>query len=170
PLYKDSILLVQGGWRAINGNRMIGRRLLPEGARVFRFRNRPRSAYEPPSPSFKAGLFHGASTLSDCVNFAYIMGWRRIVLVGVDLYDRRYFWLRDVETRDHDVARGASHEQRHNSAEGVIRVLGAWGEVLSQEGVQLSVYNPRSLLASVLPMFDRDLMVEATRTESTRLQ
>ena len=29
----------------------------------------------------------------DTVNVAYCLGWKHIVLVGVDLYDSRYFYL-----------------------------------------------------------------------------
>ena len=170
PLYKESIFLVQSGWRAINGNRLVGMKLLPEESRLFRFKSAARRFTERPSPSFSQGLFHGPSTLIDCVNFAHIMGWRRIVLVGVDLYDRRYFWLGDGATRDNDVVRGASHEERHNSSEGVMRLLEAWGGFLSREGVELSVFNPRSLLASVLPVFDRGLVAGGPRAESTNLQ
>ena len=150
-LYAQTIFLVQKGWRAINGNRLVGMKLLPESARVFRFRNRLRTDYERPASSFREGLSHGASTLTDCLNFAYILGWRQVVLVGVDLYDRRYFWLGKDETLAGDIVRGSTHEERHNAADGLVNLIRGWNGPFQAEGVQLSVYNPRSLLASVLP-------------------
>ena len=155
PCYADAVFLVQGGWRAINGNRMIGMKLLPKEARVFRFHDRIEGVEGRLSPSFGEGLVHGPATLMDCVNFAYILGWQRIVLVGVDLYDRRYFWLQGDETRDLDRQRAASHDARHNTASAVTEMIRRWREALSEEGFKLYVYNPRSLLADVLPVFDR---------------
>jgi hypothetical protein len=43
---------------------------------------------------------HIAGTLTDCAKFAYLLGWKNIVLAGVDLYDRGYFWLSYEDTRE----------------------------------------------------------------------
>jgi|SRR5579884_837555 len=152
PRFAGTVYLVHGGFRAINGNRAIGYRYLPEGSRVFRWRsNRLRSL---PSTSFRQGLVHGESTLQECVNFGFLLGWRHIVLVGVDLYDRRYFWLRPDEVRSVDRARGAGADQAHaRAASGMVEALGVWRAWLESRGVQLLVHNPRSLLAGTLPVY-----------------
>jgi hypothetical protein len=157
PFYARTVFVVQGGWKAVNGNRMIGRRLLAPGLRLFRFGNRARDRYEPPSESFSRGLAHSALTLGDCVNFAYLVGWRSIVLVGVDMYDHRYFWLdRDEARADVDMeGRGLTVADPFAGAARVIRTLEAWGVYLSERGVSLTVYNPRSLLAGHLPIYPR---------------
>src|SRR6185437_8998982 len=49
PLYAETVLVVQDGFRAERGNELVGRRLLRDGARVFRFRRASRGAYAPPS-------------------------------------------------------------------------------------------------------------------------
>lgn len=154
-LYKDTFFVVQGEYLAINGNRMIALGLLPKGTAVFRFFNKSRSVYEPPTKSLSKGLVHGSGTLISMVNLAYCLGWKKIVLVGVDLYDRRYFWLSKDETRINDQVRQASHEQKHNTADRLIPFLGQWGKLLEAEGVHLSVFNPKSLLAEVLPVYNR---------------
>ena len=153
PRYAGSLMLVQGGWTAIGGNTLVGRKLLPQRNRLFRFRNRRRGRLSLPSRSFSEGLEHGPSALVDCLNFAYILGWRRMILVGVDLYDRRYFWLGYDETREEDRDRAASHSDRHNPANAVVPFVGRWREFFATEGIELSVYNPRSLLAEVLPVY-----------------
>lgn len=160
PRYADAILVVQEGWHAIGGNHVVGMKLLPQQARLFRFRNRSRGIYGPPSPSFSKGLVHGPAALVDCVNFAYILGWKRIVLVGVDLYDRRYFWLDSDETRNIDQRRRASHQDRHNTANAIIPFMAQWRELFSNEGVELYVYNPRSLLAQELPIYYQRSVVD----------
>lgn len=146
--------LVHSGFRAINGNRAIGYRLLPKGNAIFLWRTNSRAQL--PSERFEDGLVHGQSTIQECINFAYLLGWKQIVLVGVDLYDRRYFWLGAEETRSVDLRRGATAEDAHaRAASGLVETLGIWRGWLGSQGVELSVYNPRSLLAGALPVYVR---------------
>lgn len=156
PLYADTVFVVQEGWRAVMGNELVGRGLLPEGARIFRFRRRARARYEPPSRSFGRGLVHGWNSITDAVNFAVLMGWRRIVLAGVDLYNKEYFWLDTGETRTYEKS-GVTAHQRFTSHEQTIALLGRWGEELARDGVALEVHNARSLLAGPLPVFAWDV-------------
>lgn len=152
PLFSDTVYLVQSGFRAINGNRAIGYRLLPERNPVFPWRSRIR--FGPPSKSFRAGLVHGQSTIQECINAAYLLGWNRIVLVGVDLYDRRYFWLPAGTTRSVDVLRSASASDPHTQGmHGLVETLGRWREWLAGEGCDLLVWNPKSLLTHTLPVY-----------------
>ena len=152
PYYKDTVFLVQTGFRAVNGNRAIGLRLLPDTNRVYLWRTLARE--RDPSPSLELGLSHSHSTLDECVNFAFLLGWKVIVLVGVDLYDRRYFWLEADETRSVDMRRGASFDQEHHRANsGMIENLGRWARMFEERGGKLFVYNPRSLLAATLPVY-----------------
>ena len=155
PRYADTIYVVQRGWQAINANRLISSRGLPEGSRLFRFTNRARYGYEPPSESFSRGLCHSAMTLGDCINFAYLVGWRSIVVVGVDMYDHRYFWLPPDQIR-HEAPppAGRKLDEPFAASDTVVSTLGKWGEWLAARGVALSVYNPRSLLAEVLPVYE----------------
>jgi hypothetical protein len=50
--------------------------------------------------------------------------------------------------------RGHRAHEAHNTAQnGIVRTMGQWREHLERErGIQLSVLNPRSLLASVMPV------------------
>ena len=153
PMFADTIFLVHSGFRAINGNRAIGNRYLPPGSRLFGWKSNKLSPW--PTTSFAQGLAHGESTLQEAINFAYLLGWRRIVLAGVDLYDRRYFWLSPEQTRSVDVRRGASVTDEHARAtSGMIESLGTWRDWLAQRDVALFVLNPRSSLAAVLPVFE----------------
>jgi hypothetical protein len=148
PHYAATTFLVQSGFRATNGNRAIGLRLLPDRRPIFLFRS-VRGRREP-TRRFSDGLPHNYATLEECVNFAYLMGWTEIVLVGVDLYDRRYFWL----PPDVPVAGSDSTEGPHLTARtGLIDLLGEWRERFARENVQLFVYNERSLLARSVPVW-----------------
>jgi hypothetical protein len=148
PGFVSTVYLVQSGFRAINGNRALGMRLLPEHSRVFRWRSLTRR--ETLSRSLAEGLAHNHATLEECVNFGYLLGWRRIVLVGVDLYDRRYFWPGEHHPLETAATVAEPHAQSDN---GHVQQLAAWGATLAGEGIALEVYNPRSLLAGPLPVY-----------------
>jgi hypothetical protein len=153
PLYADTVFVVQGGLRGEAGNELIGRGLLPRGARVFRFRRTSRSAYAPPSRT-PGVLVHGYNSIIDATNFAVALGYRRIVLVGADYYNKEYFWLPAGETRAYEKP-GIDADTLFTGHEPIVGMLGRWSELLAQESTELSVFNARSLLAQRLPVFDR---------------
>jgi hypothetical protein len=153
PLYTKTVFVVQGGFRAERGNELIGRGLLPNGARVFRFRRSSRGVVAPPSRRFADGLVHGFNSIFDATNLAVVLGFRRIVLAGVDLYNKEYFWLPPGETRAYENPDVQGADRPFGGAEGTVELLGMWHDVLAAGGVELSVYNPRSLAAARLPVF-----------------
>jgi len=151
-LFEETVLLVHTGFRAITGNRAIGLGYLPSRNPVFLWRTSVRVGA--PSRSFAEGLTHGQSTIQETINAAFLLGWKRIVLAGVDLYDRRYFWLEPDETRELDRLRGATAADEHVQATmGLVETLASWREWLHGQGVALEVLNPRSLLARALPVY-----------------
>jgi hypothetical protein len=151
PHYDSTVLLVQHEWRARGPNLAFQMGVFPRKNRVFPWSTNRSAGL---SRAFHAGLNHGSSTLCDSINAAYLMGWSDIVLVGVDLYDRRYFWLPEGETRAVDTMRGAEFDDPHSQATtGLVALIAGWRADLAAEGVSLSVHNPRSLLSSVLPVF-----------------
>lgn len=97
---------------------------------------------------------HNGATLFDAINISYILGYKKIVLVGIDLYDRRYFWLREDETLKEDLNRGASYKDIHNTAPSVLRIMKEWKRFFKKEGIELFVYNPSSLLTEFIPVYD----------------
>ena len=139
--FADAIPMVQTGFRAINGNRAIGYGLLPVQRPLFLWRSLV--GRDEPSWSLEHGLAHARGTLHECVNFAFLMGWRTIVIAGVDLYDRRYFWM--------DAAEPAGRILPHRTADHVVNLMGEWARRFEERGSRLFVYNPRSLLARTVP-------------------
>jgi hypothetical protein len=98
-------------------------------------------------------ITHCGATLSDAINISYILGYKKIVLVGVDLYDRRYFWLGRNESRDTVLKSGKTYSNAHDTADNMIKVMDIWNKYLIKKGVRLYIYNPRSLLNKVLPVY-----------------
>lgn len=119
-------------------------------------------------------LLHYAGSLSYLVSMGYIMGYKKIVLLGVDLNDSRYFF-------DHPEANEASkkysiiHNQvmnemnrtdkknKHDTVNPKItknygclpidQYLYKFNEILKKKGVLLAVGNKESRLAEGLPTF-----------------
>ena len=163
--FKDTILILQGEYLAQFTNSLIGCGHIRPGTRIFRYRT-ARGA-KTPTRRFKDGLAHAVGTLSDAVNFAYCMGWKKLVLVGVDLYDSRYFWLRNNETLAVDAktgmlvvaemnTRGIRFDGKHNAVNnGIVEAVAGWREFLERDKVTMSLYNPRSLLRDVLPLYSK---------------
>jgi hypothetical protein len=163
PHYRNAVLVVQGDASAEVGNRLLGGGFLAPGRAVFRYRTR--RDLDLPTARLEEGLVHGNGTLCDAVNFAAAMGWTEIVLVGVDLYDTRYFFLppdrtlntdyRTGETRVAEISdRGQRWDQPHSTfANGAIELFGRWTAHLAARDVRLSVWNPRSLLRAVMPVY-----------------
>jgi hypothetical protein len=165
PHFDHAAFLMQGEYQAQFCNQLLGYRLLREGAVVFRYRTARGDG--PPTRSLAEGLRHRHGTLCDVVNAAVCLGWREIVLAGVDLYDSRYFWLGPDETLELDPAtgllkpgrinvRGHRPDEMHNTARnGVVRTMGEWAAWLARErGVSLRVLNPRSLMTEVMPVYE----------------
>ena len=154
PLYRDTVFVVQEGFWAQSGNGLVGRRLLTSGARVFRFRRTSRGRYSPPSRSPRT-LVHGFNSIIDATNLAIALGFRRIVLAGADYYNKEYFWLAPGEPRSYE-KRGVEADSLFTGHDAIVSMLGDWRDLLAPEGVEVFVYNPRSLLAERLPVFRFD--------------
>ena len=128
--FAETAFLVQTGFRATNGNRALGYGYLADRAPVFLWRTDVRR--RGPGRSFADGLTHGHSTIQEVVNAAWLLGWKEIVLVGVDLDDRRYFWLPPEETRTVDARRGASADEPHTQSESGLASTSARGPKCSR--------------------------------------
>jgi hypothetical protein len=165
PCYKHTLFLVQGGYHAWAANLLIGWRCLPRGTKLFRYRNRIFPGFRSLGLSFKS-VTHGASTITDCVNLGYLMGFKKIVLCGLDLYDRKYFWHVDgasfiplsgiTDSIVGDYGKSSDVSIKHRASGKLLDQMAQWRQELETAGVVLYVQNPRSLLIEVLPVYSFD--------------
>lgn len=155
PFYSDTVLGLQEGLRALQSNRLSACRAIRPGRKVFRYRRIARGRLRPPTSSLSEGLVHGAGTLVACINLAVILGFREIVLAGIDLRDRRRFSLAEPQSPAAALSQRAEQSLPHATANDMVSYLSDWGPRLSFRGIDLSVYNPNSLLAQVLPVRKR---------------
>lgn len=153
PYFKDTILLAQAGYRSLTVNRMLALKMFKRARRMVRFKVVNGDLQTPPNYSLAVGVVHAVGSLTDIINLAVIGGWQDIILVGVDLYNAVYFW----EEAHHSAATfGKDPNAIHNTVNnGIIQFIGFWREELAKQGITLWVYNPKSLLAEVLPVYQR---------------
>ena len=71
--------------------------------------------------------------------------------MGVDLYDGNYFY--QDKARDYDISMSHSAKDKHKTSKPVLEIISKWKDFLQAEGVSLYVYNEKSLLKSVIPIF-----------------
>ncbi|MFT4304531.1 MAG: hypothetical protein ACMXX8_00420 [Candidatus Woesearchaeota archaeon] len=119
------------------------------------YENQFRPPYLTPKIKNNNKIFHGGATLNDAIHLAYQLNFKNIILVGVDLYDRRYFWLNENEIRkDTDLIRGAKYSDIHNTTNIIIKTIKEIKKQLKKEKVNLYVYNEKSLLNKILPVYN----------------
>lgn len=96
-----------------------------------------------PQKSIRGLPFKDKETVTICelINIGMLMGFKEIILVGVDLYDFRYFWQKE-----------AFKPGPHDIAEPMVNLMKKWRGLVKKQGVELYVYNPKSLLNKVLPV------------------
>jgi hypothetical protein len=152
--YADTSFLVQSEHKATSGNSILGLDLLPPHHDIALYKTKTRRLKAMPSMRASRGVSHGPGTLVDCINFGILGGWKNICLAGVDLYDRRYFWLGYDQS-----SRGFTDDHQpldfpHSTiGNGLIDMMGRWEPWCRQRGIALEIYNPRSLLSQVLPVY-----------------
>lgn len=164
PYLKKTTFLFPTGVTSSYTNRIIGDRLWDTNKPIY-FYLADRISRKP-HKNLDLGLVQRAGTLCAAISFAVAMKYDEIVLIGVDLYDNRYFWIPENKTvnwspkdrrevlSDHTV-RGMSVSDRHNTVNnGIVEIIKEWDTyLLATRNIKLSVYNKKSLLASSIETF-----------------
>lgn len=119
--------------------------------KVFLYSNLPdRSQALPISETFDS-IPHSGSTIFDCINIAYVMGYKEIVLVGIDLKDSRYFYL--PYDKAHWLSISTNPSDPHPTQKHTIKNIRLWRNKLLDKGVSIIVYNNESLLSEFIPTY-----------------
>ena len=153
--YKDTVFLMQNDLSGTMSFEMLNRFILPLSQKLYFFKTFSRNKRSFPNKALSKGLIHSAGTLTDCISFAYAMNYKQIVFVGVDLYDKRYFWLKADETNSVDLQENSnfSYKDKHKTADPILKVIDKWQKKFTPDGIQMYTYNPKSLLNEYLPVY-----------------
>ena len=161
-LYKNTVFIIQNEIFATIGNTFINKKEFGNYKKIY-----PYKTEKKPFPNIlhPHRFCHHNSTLFDALSFAYIMKWKKIVLVGVDLYDTRYFFGRVTKHYTQIIKQEFKNLQNILiETRGLIRTtahttnfflekIELWKIKFEEEGLNLYVYNPKSLLRKVLPIY-----------------
>jgi hypothetical protein len=101
---------------------------------------------------FDSGIYHGKTTMTNALHFAVWMGYRRIIFVGVDLYDSRYFWLKDNETRYSVKDKNKNMNSQHQTAKNTITLIKKVKKIYPK--LKMYTYNKKSLLSKHMGVWD----------------
>jgi hypothetical protein len=97
------------------------------------------------------GIPHSGATLFNCLNIALIMGYKRVLLVGVDLMDSRYFYL--PGNIPHFLSGSKVVTEPHPTARVVLQNITRWRDTFEKNRVELIIWNSDSALAAYLPVW-----------------
>jgi len=160
PRYDKTTFLVQRGWRSIGGNSLIGKRLLPFHAPIFRYKRKTRGSIEPLSKNLDDGIVHGFNSVTGMINLAYLLGWKNIVLVGIDMQNHTYF-NHDPNTVRAVEKENVTNTSPYTNADKTLELIELWNGEIQPKGINLFSYNPNSLLKKIIPIFDWDKISKA---------
>ena len=161
---KKTIFLFPAGYVADFTNLIIGYGILPLNLKFFLYITNRKKKF--PSDKFETGLTHLAGNLCTAINFGYLMGYKKIVLVGVDLYDSRYFFCPPNTTKHWDeklndwsfkkiTDKGRKYTDNHSTIKNkILIIIKEWSFYFKKRNVSLEVYNKKSLLNKHIKVFN----------------
>jgi hypothetical protein len=102
---------------------------------------------------FQQHIMYSTCTISLALHLASWFRYERIVFVGVDLYDHRYFWLPPDVLREHTKRSKGKRklDSQHFTADVTVKMIKDFA--LTCPDVKLFVHNPNSLLAKAIPLW-----------------
>ena len=101
---------------------------------------------------FDDGIFYDFCTMAPLLHIATRLRYSRILFIGVDLYDHRYFWLPRNQTRLQTRQSGRTVNQQHHVGDFTKRMVAAYKNRFPE--TTLLVHNARSLLAEEIGVWE----------------
>jgi len=102
---------------------------------------------------FTKGIIHGEMSLNNALHFSISMKYDKVIFIGVDLVDSKYFWLGEDEKRHTIVRKGKDLNDMHTKCPETLRVVRAMQERYPE--TSLFVYNEDSRLKEIMPLWTK---------------
>jgi len=96
---------------------------------------------------------HGKCTMVNVLHLAWYLKYIRILFVGVDLYDSRYFWIREGKTRETVKKKKNTFKSRHAIAKMTVDAVRTFKKRYSK--IEMFTYNPKSVLRKSIPIWEK---------------
>ena len=101
---------------------------------------------------FTDGLVYDFCTMTCVMHVVSSLDYDKIIFVGVDLYDHRYFWLPENALRAITQIMNRQLDSKHYVAKYTCELVKKYVEIT---GKKLYTFNPRSLLKEFIPVYDK---------------
>lgn len=105
-------------------------------------------------PSFDLydnGNVHWKCTIVNVLHLVWYLKYKRILFVGVDLYDSRYFWLKN-KVRACVKKKRKNCDSKHSITPLTIAAVRTFQK--HYPAVEMFVYNPKSILRKCMPIWE----------------
>lgn len=155
--YKYTYLIIQDGFRAIKGNTLIGKKLLNLNFKIFRYKRKNIDKMMNFSKKFNEGIVHSFNSLISVINIAFIMGWKKIILVGIDMDTHKYFYHKSNKVRDVE-KKGITPTSSYTNRDKTLLLISLWNKRFQKKGISLFIYNKNSYLKKTLPLFNWSIL------------
>jgi len=99
---------------------------------------------------FNDGLIYDFCTMVPVLHICTFLKYKRIIFVGVDLYDHRYFWLPKNSLRLITKIMGRKIDDAHYVSKYTCTLSSIYTKIT---GIEMFTLNPKSLLSSYIPIY-----------------
>lgn len=101
---------------------------------------------------FTDGIIYDFCTMTCAMHIVANLDYDKIIFVGVDLYDHRYFWLPKDALRAITQIMGRQLNSKHHVAKFTCELAKVY---MKKTGKELYTFNPKSLLKDFIPVYDK---------------
>lgn len=101
---------------------------------------------------FTKGVHHGKCSLCNVLHISRCLGYDKLLFVGIDLYDSRYFWMSPDETRRSIKQKKKTKNHRHPVASVTIQLLKRFKKQYPE--VSMFIHNGKSELRKIMPIWE----------------
>ena len=88
-------------------------------------------------------ISHANCSLADTIQIASILGYKKIVLVGVDLGTLGHFYGQELI------------KSEHKTLPWILNALQQWAKDIKKKNIEIEIYNSKSLLNNILKTYDK---------------
>lgn len=152
--YNKTIFLVQSGIPGKCSNFMIDNLLFKFKSNIAFYKNSQILNNINKFTGNKSFLNGYCGSLSIVITFAIKLGWKNIILAGVDLVDNRYFYLKKNQTPQWNSKRKIKVNDPHSMKKRTIEYVNDLSKWSKSRGIKLYSLNKKNILADILPIFN----------------
>jgi hypothetical protein len=151
--FNKTIFLLQSGIPGKCSNYMIDNLLFKFKTNLSFYKNSQVLNNANKFIGYKNFLNGRCGSLSMAITFVIKLGWKNIILAGVDLVDNRYFYLKNNQTPQWNNKRKIKVNDPHSMKKRTIEYINDFSKWSKSRDIKLHVLNKKNILADILPIY-----------------